>query len=87
MSCSRRWIPDGARATAARAVAAAGTGGKPCRAGAAAVRNVEAASCGAALPWRRRGTASASTAAALPLAAVVASAVGAAAPPLENQSR
>lgn len=76
-SCSRRWIPGGALA----APAAAGTGGRPCRA--AAARNVEAASCGAALPSSSSGIASASTAAARPLAEAAASA----APSLSSQSR
>ena len=56
-SCSRHWIPDGARA--GRAAAVVGSGGRPCRAAAAEERNVEAASCGAALPSPLPGTASA----------------------------
>jgi len=75
-SCSRRWIPGGALAAPA-----AGTGGRPCRA--AAARNAEAASCGAALPSPPPGIASASTAAARPLAEAAASA----APSLSSQSR
>ena len=53
-----------------------GSGGRPCRAAAAEERNVEAASCGAALPSPLPGTASASTGAA-----------ASAAPSLANQSR
>jgi len=86
--CSRRWIPDGARA--ARAGAAAGTGGRRRRAAvaAAARHNVEAASCDAALPWQPRGTASGATAAGRAQAAAVAAAWSAgSAPWLANQSR
>jgi len=84
--CSRRWIPDGARA--ARVGAAADTGGRRRRAAAAARHNVEAASCGAALPSQPRGTASEATAAGwAQAAAVVAAASAGSAPWLANQSR
>lgn len=85
---SRRWIPD---ARVARAGLAAGTGGgKAYRTAVAAARNVEAATCGAALPWPPLGIASAPTVEAVPPAAAafaVAVVAGSAAPSVANQSR
>lgn len=68
-SCSRRWIHAGARAGADVARVGTGGGGKAYM---AAARNVEATTCGAALPSPPQDTASEPTVAAPPPAAAVA---------------